>query len=126
MSNELPFEIPTEDDFVRGMRLTAQEVEVLDRYINLMEQASKNPADFVRTEAAAFTPGALLVVAVARFAYQVYCDYGKAMVTPEMIQSQWKDIAKELAAIESRGEQALGLDSYARLRKGLLAAKRER
>lgn len=126
VSEKLPFEIPDSDQFVRGMQLTAAEIDVLSKYLDVMEQADKHPEEFLRSEAAAFTPGALLVVAVAEFAYRVYCDYGKAMVTPEMIQTQWKKIARELAAIESGGEAALGLGSYARMRKGLLAAKKQR
>jgi hypothetical protein len=123
MANEPPFRIPDERELVRGMRLTPAEIDVLDRYIGIIEQAAKNPVEFARSEVVAFTPVALLVVAVARFAYQVYCDYGKAMVTPEMIQTQWASIAKELVRIESAGVDALGIDSYAKLRKGLMAAK---
>lgn len=126
MSEKLPFEIPDGEKFVSGMQLTTAEIDLLSRYLDVMEQADKHPEEFLRSEAAAFTPGALLVVAVAEFAYRVYCDYGKAMVTPEMIQSQWKKIAKELASIEAGGEAALGVNSYARMRKGLLAAKKQR
>jgi hypothetical protein len=124
ISSELPFRIPDDPEFVRGMRLTQAEVDALDRYIGIIEQAAKNPVDFARSDAVAFTPGALLVVAVARFAYQVYCDYGKAAVTPQDIQFQWKEIAKELAEIESGGLDAVGLDTYAKLRRGLVASRR--
>jgi hypothetical protein len=126
MNNELPFRIPDDPEFVRGMRLTSAEVEVLGRYIDLIEKAAKNPVDFARSQAVAFTPGAMLVVAVAQFAYQVYCDYGKATVTPQDIQYQWKAIAKRLAEIEARGEGAVDVDTYARLRRGLLAARQSK
>jgi hypothetical protein len=126
MSNELPFEIPGDSEFVRGMRLTPAEVEVLDRYIAVIEKAAKNPVDFARSDVVAFTPVALLVVAVAQFAYQVYCDYGKAMVTPGDIQVQWKAIARRLAELDANGDAALGVDSYAKLRRGLMAARQDK
>jgi hypothetical protein len=57
-----------DDTFVHGMGLTEAEIDALDRYIGLMEQATKNPKDFARSEAVAFTPRAMLAIAVAEFA----------------------------------------------------------
>jgi hypothetical protein len=113
-----------DDTFVHGMGLTEAEIDALDRYIGLMEQATKNPKDFARSEAVAFTPGAMLAIAVAEFAYRVYRDYGRGVVIQAQLQAEWRAIAQQLATLEEGGEEALGVDTYARLRKALAAAKR--
>lgn len=111
-------------DFIEGMRLNAREIDALDRYVGLIEKAAKNRLDFVKSDEVAFTPGALLAVAVARFAYEVYQDYGSVALTPEDIQMHFKSIAQEMAELESMGEEALTLDRYAKFRRDLMAAKR--
>ena len=116
--------MPDNPDFVQGMRLSPREIDVLERYVGVIEQATKNRMEFVKSELVAFTPGALLVVAVANFAYRVYQDYGSQALTPEDLQVHFKSVASELAELESRGDEALTLDTYARFRKELMAAKR--
>ena len=109
--------------FVKGMKLTPSEIAVLDRYVNLIEQADKNPLEFVASNRVAFTPVAMLVIALAKFAYDVYQDYGKVAISPEELQMHFKSIAKKLADLESGGEESLSLDTYARLRRELVGAK---
>ncbi len=113
-------------DFIRNMRLSRQELDVVDRYVGIIEQATKSRLDFIRDGGGqvAWTPGALLVVAVAKFAYDVYQDYGKVAVSPDDFQLHFKSIARELAALEQAGEDSVGLDTFARLRADLLDAKK--
>jgi hypothetical protein len=110
--------------FFKGMKLTQAEISILDRYVGIIEQAQKNRVDFYRSGTVAFTPGAMLVIAVAKFVYDVYQDYGSIAITPEDIQRQFKSIAKELAELESRGTDAPSADIYARFRQELLATKK--
>lgn len=113
-----------ESTFVQGMRLTPREIDVLERHVGMIEQAAKNRMDFLKGDVVAFTPGALLAVAVARFAYEVYRDYGSVALRPEDLQMHFKSIAQELVELETNGEEALSLDVYARLRRDLVAAKK--
>lgn len=108
------------------MRLTPAEVRALERYVGMIERASKSKLDFLGSGEVAFTPGAMLAVAVANFAYEVYKDYGHVALTPEDIQMHFKSVAKELAALEARGEDAPSLDIYARFRRDLMASKKSR
>jgi hypothetical protein len=112
-----------ESTFISGMRLTQAEVAALDRYVSMIEQAEKNRLGFINSGQVAFTPGALLAIAVAKFVYEVYQDYGKVALGPEEFQRHFKTIARELAELESMGEESLSLDVYARLRKELMAAR---
>ena len=74
----------------------------------------------------AFTPGALLVVAVADFAYELYKDYHKgSSFTDEEFAVEFKNVARELAELEARGEVAPSLDVYARFRRDLREWRRE-
>lgn len=110
--------------FVEGMRLTSREIDVLDKYVGMIEQATKSRVDFANSGQVAFTPGALLAVAVARFAYQVYRDYGSVALSPEEIQAEFKTIARELAELEAGGPEAMNLDTYARFRKDLMSSRK--
>lgn len=110
--------------FIEGMKLTPQEIDALDRYVGVIEEAAKNRVDFARSDRVAFTPGAMLVVAVAEFAYRVYRDYGQVALTPEDLQVHFKSIARELAELEAGVEESVGIDAFARLRKQLVAAKK--
>lgn len=112
-------------NFVRDMKLTQRELDVVDRYVGIIEQATKNKLDFIGGGTVAWTPGALLVVAVAKFAYDVYQDYGKVAVSREEFQSHFKSIAKELSALEAAGEDSLSLDTFSRLRNDLLLSKKD-
>lgn len=118
--------MPEEASLFSTMKLSPMEISALDRHVSLIEQANKNRLDFLRSDAVAFTPGALLAVAVARFAYQVYQDYGRVAMSPEDIQSHFKDVARELAELEAGGEDSLSLDIYSRFRRDLVAAKKGR
>ena len=110
--------------FVSGMKLTQAEVDGLDRFVRTIEEATNNRLGFVNSDTVAFTPGALLAVAVAKFVYDVYQDYGVVAISREEFQAQFKSIAKELADLESAGEESLSLDTYARFRRDLAAAKK--
>lgn len=111
-------------NFIEGMRLSPDEISALDRYVGIIEQATKNRVEFSNSGQVAFTPGALLVVAVAEFAYRVYRDYGQVALTPEDLQVHFKSVARELAELEAGVEESAGLDAFARLRKQLVAAKK--
>ena len=111
-------------DFVKGMRLTDREITALERQLGVIEQAAKNRLDFVSSDTVAFTPGALLVVATAEFAYRVYQDYGRVALAPEELQRHLKDVATRLADLESSGDVALSLDLYTKLRHDLMGARK--
>lgn len=113
-----------DSDFVTGMRLSSQEIDVLGKYVEMMEQATKDKLGFADSGAVAFTPGALLVVAVAKFVYDVYQDYGKVALSARDLQSHFKSVANELAELESVDKGSLSLDTYAKFRKDLMEAKR--
>src|SRR5438128_6314918 len=106
-------------DFIRGMNLTKEEIETLERHLDILERANKNSAEFLSSGQARFTPVALLVVAVAKFVYDVYQDYGAMARDPREFQDQFKRIVKELRRIEDAGDDLPGLDVYARLRADL-------
>ena len=109
-----------EETFLKRMQLTKDEIAALDRYVGFIEQARKNPVDFIQGGSVAFTPGALLVVAVAHFAYELYKDYHKgSSFTDEEFAVEFKNVARELAELEARGEVAPSLDVYARFRRDL-------
>lgn len=113
-------------DFIKGMNLTKGEIDTVERYMGLIEQADKNKLEFLNSNQVAFTPAALLVVAVAKFAYDVYQDYGSVAVDPDTFQQQFKLIAQELHRIECVSDDLPGLDVYASLREELIAAKNSR
>ena len=126
--NNLTFNIMSylrNPDFIKGMNLSKVEIETFERYVDLIEKAQKNSVEFFNDkERLAFTPAALLVVAVAKFAYDVYQDYGVVARTPAEFQVHFKKVIQELCEIEAMSEEgAPNLDTYAKLRKDLLDAK---
>ncbi len=111
-------------EFIKGMNLNREEIATFEKYISLLEKAEKNPMDFLGGRELAFTPGALLVVAVARFAYQVYRDYGALSVNTAEFQVQFRDVIRKLTEIESMAEDFPSLDIYARLREDLASIRK--
>lgn len=114
----------TELSFIKTMNLSREELDTVERYMGLIEQANKNSLEFLGSERIKFTPAALLVVAVAKFAYDVYQDYGKVAMEPTDFQRQFKRIAQELHRLESVSDDLPRLDIYARLREELIAARK--
>ena len=45
-----------EETFLKRMQLTKDEIAALDRYVGFIEQARKNPVDFIQGGSVAFTP----------------------------------------------------------------------
>lgn len=113
------------NDFFKDMKLSRQEIETFEKYVTTIEKAQKNGVEFLNADVLAFTPAALLVVAVAKFAYDVYQDYGTIAADPHDFQVHFKSIIKELSALESMDQDSPSLDTYARLRKDLICAKKK-
>lgn len=112
--------------FMKSMNLSSEEISTFEKYVNLIERAEKNSVDFFKDkDTLAFTPAALLVVAVAKFAYDVYQDYGRIAADPADFQVHFKRVIKQLHQFESASDNAPSLDSYAIMRQELLVAKKE-
>ncbi len=113
-------------EFIKGMNLSKAEIDTFERYVDLIEKAEKNSVAFFHdADQLAFTPAALLVVAVAKFAYDVYQDYGHSVVNASDFQAHFKGVIKELCRIEEMSDKgAPSLDTFAQLRKDLLEAKK--
>lgn len=111
-------------NFFKDMKLTKNEIQTFEKYVGVMERAQKNSVEFINSEALAFTPAALLVVAVAKFVYDVYQDYGAVATDPREFQTHFKSIIKDLNRLEELDGDVPSLDVYARLRKTLIAAKK--
>lgn len=105
-------------DFFKGMKLTPEEIRTFEKYIDVIEDASKGGVNFLRSpEVLAWTPGALLVVAVAKFVYDVYQDYGVIDQTQDL-QIAMNNMIDDLNALEkSGGKDAPNLKSFAKVRK---------
>lgn len=118
-------ETKRKNEFFQEMNLSKSEIETFEKYVSIIEKAQKNSVEFINTDVLAFTPGALLVVAVAKFAYDVYQDYGAVAVDPREFQMHFKGIIKELNELENMDLDSPSLDIYTRLRKDLILAKKD-
>jgi hypothetical protein len=118
-------ETTNRQEFFKEMNLTKSEINTFEKYVTLIESAQKNGVEFLNSEVLAFTPAALLVVAVAKFAYDVYQDYGVIARDPKDFAVHFKNIIKELSKLEDLDDDAPSLDTYARLRQDLLIAKKQ-
>jgi hypothetical protein len=110
------------------MNLTREEIQTFEKYVNLIEQAEKNGISFIgEAQRQAFTPGALLAVAVARFVYDVVRDYGGFVIAQEQtdFQSAMKGIIKDLHEFDSSTEDAPTLDIFAKVRRDLAISKKK-
>jgi hypothetical protein len=115
-------------EFFSTMNLTPQEIQTFEKYVNLIEKAEKNGVNFVHeSELKAFTPAGLLVVAVARFVYDVVRDYGGFLIDQEQPDFQliMKGIIKELGNIENSDGDAPSLDVFASVRRDLALSRKK-
>ena len=111
-------------EFIKGMNLNRDEIATFEKYISLLEKAEKHPSEFLSGQALAFTPAALLVVAVAEFVYQVYRDYGSVAVNAAEFQVRFRDVIRKLNKLESMSEDYPSLDIYAQLREDIAALRK--
>lgn len=111
-------------DFIKGLNLNKEEIATLERFVDLVEKAQKDRFQFFRGQEVAFTPGALLAVAVAKFVYDVYQDYGRVAVDITTFQKHFKEVIGELREIEEMTGESGSLDTYSKLRKDLGSIKK--
>lgn len=121
-------------DFIQEMNLSKEELDTFERYIDRIEKVAKNPVEFQnsisRGSDVMFTPEAALALAVVKFAYDLYKDYQKSWLPVYEFrnvefESQVRNFIQEINRLESQlNTDAAGLDTYARLRKSVIDAKR--
>jgi hypothetical protein len=116
-----------ETGFIEKMNLSREEIATFEKYVDMMENAEKNGIKFMNDPSVlAFTPGALLFVAVAKFVYDVYQDYGAIAANPTDLQVNFKQIIKQLHVLENATEDAPSMDAYSAMRREIMSAKKNR
>jgi hypothetical protein len=121
--------MPNFERFIADMNLSRDELETFEKYIDKLERAVKNPIEITKG-GVMFTPEAALVLAVAKFAYDLYKDYKKSWlpaleeVRDLEFEQQVKSFIQDLNRLESQADgEAASLDTYTKLRKSILTAK---
>lgn len=112
-------------NWIREIKLSRDEIATLEKYVNVIERADKSKVDFLSSGSSEFkfTPLAMLVLAVVRFVYDVYRDYGSKAFEQTEFPHVLKDVVQSLRKIESLSADNPSLDIYAKLRRDLAEAQ---
>jgi hypothetical protein len=114
-------------EFIKGMKLTKAELKSFEELINQLELAAKDPVSFQRTGGSvAFTPGAALAIAVAKFAYDVYKDYKNSWIPGDKeFELIFKDMIQGYHKLKSGQKlSAAKLSAFSDMRKAVLKAQK--
>jgi hypothetical protein len=114
-------------EFVKGMKLNKTELQSFEELIKQLELAAKDPVSFQNTGGTvAFTPGAALAVAVAKFAYDVYMDYRHSWLTTDKdFEKIFKNMIQDYTKLkQGKKLTAAKLDTITNLRKSVVKAQK--
>jgi hypothetical protein len=114
-------------EIIAEISLTDEEIDALDRALELTQMAESGKLSFPEEVAqkATVLAAAALVIGVANLTFSLYTEYGKSLADRKDIGFRLKKLAGELVELERSQDGGVGVDMLSKLRDEVRTAKRK-